>query len=95
MEVRRTTEDYEVRRIRTRNEKKEISLIAYRHYNTLTGQTGYILYQTDAIEKWSVWDSKPVVDAILFKSAKEALDLGEKMFEQGASPMSCEQNSYI
>lgn len=84
-QMRRTTENYEVRQVRTTNEGKGIFLVAYHHHNVLTGQTGYILYQTEAIDKWSVWDSKPLVDTILFRSAGEALDFGEKIFEQKAS----------
>lgn len=59
-------------------------LIAYYQLNKVTGQSGYVVYQTDDLDNWNAYTAQPLIDMILFNSPKEALDLGEQIVKSAS-----------
>lgn len=54
-------------------------LIAQSCVQTLTGQTGFVVYLAKDYESWNFWDARPLIDAILFDTPRQALEGGEEV----------------
>jgi len=56
-------------------------LIAVYHHNRISNTKGFVLYSATDIEKWSLREDAPFIDALLFISEDEAFIMGEAVLK--------------